>query len=175
MPPSHYCNIAINWSAGGGHNTSPNIPYQGFAYKPLYVAHFGSSRIRHPTRIAAFISAVAPNLVEHVAWEHTFYKIDPGLEKYSSRWKLVQRLIKSFSTFREQERRTLMPKAGEGAERSNGNEEFGPSANHYGVVQPAQETENGEAAASSDTDGDEGGSSEDEGDSSDEDSGSEGE
>ncbi|KAG1876396.1 hypothetical protein F4604DRAFT_696609 [Suillus subluteus] len=131
--------VFVDWSTIDRRDISPVIPYQGFAHKALSEVSFGTPRIRHPTRIAAFISAIAPNVKSIAAWHFDFYDEDPDLEKYSVRWKLVDHLVKSFSMVREQERRTkLNGDAG-------GDEEFRGSYDHYGVVQPAQETENGEA------------------------------
>ncbi|KAG1823632.1 uncharacterized protein BJ212DRAFT_1325680 [Suillus subaureus] len=135
--------VFINWSTIDGREISPVIPYQGFAHKALSEASFGSPRIRHPTRIAAFISAIALNVESIEAWDPDYYDVHPGFEKYSTRWKLVDHLVKSFSMVREQERRTKL-------NGDAGDEEFRGSYDHYGVVQPAQETENGEATVGDD-------------------------
>ncbi|KAG1748305.1 uncharacterized protein EDB91DRAFT_1245015 [Suillus paluster] len=100
--------VFINWSTIDGRDIPPAIPYQGFPHNALSTAFFGSPRIRHPTRIAAFISAIAPNVESTAAWDPDFYGEHPDFEKYSTRWKLVQRLIKSFSMVRQQERGTKL-------------------------------------------------------------------
>jgi len=122
--------ITINWSTVDGRDISPGIPYQGFTHKALSGAYFGSSMIRHPTRIAAFISAITPNVDEVVAWDYESHQLHPGYKKYFARWKLVQRLVGSFSMVRKQERKTML-NVGEG------------------VVQPAQVTANGEVTVGS--------------------------
>ncbi|KAG2155543.1 hypothetical protein DEU56DRAFT_313499 [Suillus clintonianus] len=127
--------IAVNWSAIDKHGISPDVPYQGFTHRALSHAFFSNSKIRHPTRIAAFISAIAPNMESIEAWDIDIYEEHDDFDKYSSRWYLVQRLIKSFSMVREQGRR-MMLNGGEAADED-----------HRRVAQPAQKTENGEAAA----------------------------
>ncbi|KAG1776410.1 hypothetical protein EV702DRAFT_1110718 [Suillus placidus] len=131
--------VFINWSTIDGRDISPVIPYQGFAHKALSEASFGNPRIRHPTRIAAFISAIAPNVESIEAWDPDLFEDHPDFEKYSARWKLVDHLVQSFSVVREQERgRKLNGDAG-------ADEEFKGSYDHCGVVQPVQQIENGEA------------------------------
>ncbi|KAG1814633.1 uncharacterized protein BJ212DRAFT_343004 [Suillus subaureus] len=131
--------IIMNWSTIDGHEISPDVPYQGFAHKALSQAFFGSPRIRHPARIAAFISAIAPGLGLIVSWvggsrDHS------NFGKYCIRWKVVQDLVKSFSMVREQGRRLTLV-AGEGV-NDRGIE--GPH-NHVGIAHPVQESENGDA------------------------------
>ncbi|KAG0696111.1 hypothetical protein DFH29DRAFT_952479 [Suillus ampliporus] len=98
--------VLINWSTIDRRDISLVIPYQGFSHKALSQVYFGNPRIGHPTRIAAFISAIAPNVGSIDAWDPDFHEDHPDFEKYSARWKLVQRLVESFSMVREQERRT---------------------------------------------------------------------
>ncbi|KAG2030419.1 hypothetical protein BDR03DRAFT_188619 [Suillus americanus] len=146
--------VFVNWSTIDGCDIPPVIPYQGFAHKALSQASFGNPRICHPTRIAAFISAIAPNVKSIGVWDSDFYNGHPDLEKYLSRWNLVDHLVKSFSMVREQERRTKLNGDGGGDEGSY---------DHFGVVQLAQETESGEAtvggggeSSEGDSDGDSG-------------------
>ncbi|KAG0702004.1 hypothetical protein DFH29DRAFT_851950 [Suillus ampliporus] len=128
--------VFINWSTIDRHDISPVIPYQGFSHKTLSRVYFGSPRIGHPTRIAAFISAIAPNVGLIDAWDPDLHEDHPDFEKYSARWKLVQRLVESFSMVREQERRTKL-KAGAGA-----HEEFrGPFVEVGGEVGGGDEDE----------------------------------
>ncbi|KAG1745160.1 hypothetical protein EDB19DRAFT_1692699 [Suillus lakei] len=113
--------VFINWSTIDGRDISPTIPYQGFAHKALSRVVFGSPRIRHPTRIAAFISAIAPNVESTEAWDPDFYDDHPDFKQYSARWKLVDHLVKSFSMVREQERRMQL-NGGGGADLQPGQE-----------------------------------------------------
>ncbi|KAG2144468.1 hypothetical protein DEU56DRAFT_789717 [Suillus clintonianus] len=85
--------VIVNWSTIDGHAISPDAPYGGLSHKALSKAFFGSPRIHHPERIAAFISAIAPNLASIITWTN----IDS--DKYSTRWKCV---------LREQERRMVL-------------------------------------------------------------------
>jgi hypothetical protein len=129
--------VIINWSTIDGHDISPDVPYQGFAHKALSRAFFGSPRIRNPTRIAAFISAVAPKVESIFSWD-TCSRDHPDFEKYTGRWKAVQDLVKSFSTVREQGRRlTLITGKGVDDHGIEG------SHNHIGITHP--ESENGDA------------------------------
>ncbi|KAG1729246.1 hypothetical protein EDB19DRAFT_1881820 [Suillus lakei] len=125
--------IAVDWSTIDSHDISPDVPYQGFAHEALSRAFFGAPKIRHPGRIAAFISAIAPNMKSIEVWDFDFHD-DRNIEEYSARWNLVQDLIKSFSTVRDQGRRTVL----NAGEVTNGN--FRGPDDHYGVAQPAQET-----------------------------------
>ncbi|KAG1755228.1 uncharacterized protein EDB91DRAFT_1097888 [Suillus paluster] len=136
--------IAVDWSTIDKHDISPNVPYQGFTHDALSQVFFGASKISHPTRIAAFISAIAPNLESIEAWSPDFHGHDQDFHKYSGRWNLVRYLIKSFSMVREQGRRMIL-NAGEGTDENV----RGPCG-CYGVVQPAQETENRETAVGGD-------------------------
>jgi hypothetical protein len=101
--------MVVNWTAVDEREISPDIPYQGFAHKALSYADFSCSKVgHHTTRVAAFLSAIAPKLVTIVAWHPEDYKNLLGFEKYSNRWRVVQHLVKSFSLVREQERRMVL-------------------------------------------------------------------
>ncbi|KAG1833233.1 hypothetical protein DFJ58DRAFT_228920 [Suillus subalutaceus] len=89
--------IIVNWSTIDECDVSPDAPHQGFAHKTLSEAFFGSPRIRHPTRIAAFISAITPNLESIVTWDPQFGRGQQDSKKYITRWKCVCDLIKAFS------------------------------------------------------------------------------
>ncbi|KAG2134819.1 hypothetical protein DEU56DRAFT_808797 [Suillus clintonianus] len=132
--------IAVDWSTIDGHDISPDVPYQGFAHEALSRAFFGAPRIYHPARIAAFISAIAPNMKSIQVWDFEFSEDDPDCDTYTARWDLVQDLIKSFSTVRDQGRRMVLNAGGE----ANG--KIRSPYGHCGVMQPAQETESREAA-----------------------------
>ncbi|KAG1781197.1 hypothetical protein EV702DRAFT_1193380 [Suillus placidus] len=131
--------IIMNWSTIDGQDIPPEIPYQGFAHKTLSRAFFGSPRIRHPIRIAAFISAVAPGVGSIFSWNRKS-RHHPNFEKYDIRWKAVQDLVKSLSTVREQGRR-LMLIAGEGIDDRG----IEGSHSHIGIAHSVQESESGDA------------------------------
>ncbi|KAG1760307.1 hypothetical protein EDD22DRAFT_737555, partial [Suillus occidentalis] len=76
--------VIINWTTIDKQDISSDVPYQGFAHKALSRAFFGSPRIRHPTRIAAFISAVAPKVGSISSWIDT--RDHPNAEKHYTRW-----------------------------------------------------------------------------------------
>ncbi|OJA19193.1 hypothetical protein AZE42_10781, partial [Rhizopogon vesiculosus] len=96
--------IIINWSAVDRRGISPEIPYQGFAHGALSYADFDSSTIRHVTGIAAFLSAIAPNLERVVGWDADYHIDGPDFKKYSRKWNDVHHLVKAFSIVREQGR-----------------------------------------------------------------------
>jgi hypothetical protein len=131
--------VIINWSTIDGHDISPDVPYQGFAHKALSYALFGSPRIRHPTRIAAFISAVAPKVVQVCTWIGGFRR-HINCDKYSARWTVAEDLLKTFSMVREQGRRSMLI-TGEGVD----DHRIEGSHNHIGIAHPVQESENGDA------------------------------
>ncbi|KAG2085475.1 hypothetical protein BD769DRAFT_1618516 [Suillus cothurnatus] len=133
--------VIMNWSTIDGHEISPDVPYKGFAHKALSRVFVGSPRIRHPTRIAAFISAVAPGVRAIVSWTGSRYHPQSG--KYATRWKTVQDLVKSFSVVREQGRRMMLV-AGEGVD-DRGNE-----GSH--IAHPVQESENRDSVVGGDGD-----------------------
>ncbi|KAG2144471.1 hypothetical protein DEU56DRAFT_789738 [Suillus clintonianus] len=142
--------VIVNWSTIDGHDISPDAPYGGFAHKALSTALFGSPRIHHPGRIAAFISAIAPNLASIITWtDGDREEEDIDSNKYSTRWKCVRDLIKTFSAVREQGRRMVLS----GGAGADGNQ--GPH-NHYGTAQLAHETENGDAVIGGGDKGDDG-------------------
>ncbi|KAG1817216.1 uncharacterized protein BJ212DRAFT_1576823 [Suillus subaureus] len=140
--------VIVNWSTIDGRAVSLDAPYRGFAHKAISEVFFGSPRIRHPTRIAAFISVIMPSLGSIVTWHPEFgSRKHPDSEKYSTRWKCVQDLIKIFSAVREQGRRMVL-NAGEGADGSEG------PYNHYGIAQFVHEPKNGDAAIDGDNEED---------------------
>jgi hypothetical protein len=87
---------------------SPDIPYQGFTHRALSCTDFSSSKIRHASTIAAFISAIAPRLATIVAWYTEYCEEHPVFDNYSAGRRDVQRLMKLFSMVREQERRMVL-------------------------------------------------------------------
>ncbi|OJA11501.1 hypothetical protein AZE42_06617 [Rhizopogon vesiculosus] len=104
--------ITLDWSAVDRRHISPRIPYQGFAHKALSHADFGSSRIRHVTGVAGFISAIAPKLEGIFGWDYDNHHNHEDYDMYSARWNAVHRLVKAFRMVREQER-GMMLSAGE--------------------------------------------------------------
>ncbi|KAG2071065.1 hypothetical protein BDR04DRAFT_1142485 [Suillus decipiens] len=132
--------VIVDWSTIDGDHVSLDAPYRGFAHKVLSEAFFGSPRIRHPARIAASISAIAPNLESIVTWRNMEHH---NFKKYSVRWRCVHDLIKTFSAVREQGRR-VVTNTGEGADEKRG------SYDHYGITQSAHETKHGDTTISGD-------------------------
>ncbi|KAG1837623.1 hypothetical protein DFJ58DRAFT_621907, partial [Suillus subalutaceus] len=79
--------VIVNWSTIDRCAVSLDAPYRGFAHKTISEVFFGSPRIRHPRRIAAFISAIMPSLESIVTWHPKFgSRKHPDSEKYSTRW-----------------------------------------------------------------------------------------
>ncbi|OAX30957.1 hypothetical protein K503DRAFT_870818 [Rhizopogon vinicolor AM-OR11-026] len=104
--------ITVDWSAVDRREISSGILCRGFTHTALSRADFSYSRIHHVITIAAFISAIAPKLVDIVAWPYVFSDADPDFGKYYPRWEVVQRLVKSFSIVREQEREKILNAGG---------------------------------------------------------------
>ncbi|KAG1851906.1 hypothetical protein F4604DRAFT_1959117 [Suillus subluteus] len=69
--------VLVDWSMIDVCDISPDIPYQGFSHHALSYIFVSDSKIQNPTSIAAFISAIAPN-VQFIG----------GSEKRS--WEIVQ-------------------------------------------------------------------------------------
>jgi hypothetical protein len=111
--------IAMNWSTIDRCGISPEVPYQGFAHGALSRADFQTSTIRHPTRVAAFLSAIAPKLERIVAWNSDCDDDHPDFDKYLTRWTAVHRLVEAFSLVREQGRR-MAPRAANSGEAVGG-------------------------------------------------------
>ncbi|KAG1851910.1 hypothetical protein F4604DRAFT_1933846 [Suillus subluteus] len=86
--------VPIDWSTIDVHTIPPDIPYQGFSQKALSNLFVGGSSITRPTSIAAFISAVAPNL--------------RSITGTDSSWKTVQNLLETLPMVREQGRRMML-------------------------------------------------------------------
>ncbi|OAX38269.1 hypothetical protein K503DRAFT_866266 [Rhizopogon vinicolor AM-OR11-026] len=104
--------IALDWSDVDRRDISSEIPYQGFSHNALSEADFGSSRIRHVTGVAAFLSAIAPKLEYVVGWDSDFHYDHEDCEKYSLRWKAVHHWVEALRMVREQERKRIVLSAG---------------------------------------------------------------
>lgn len=79
--------VTIDWSTIDIHTIPPDIPYRGFSHNALSILWTGGSMIENPTSIAAFISAIAPNV-------RTMYgSEDYALDEDPPRWPIVQELL----------------------------------------------------------------------------------
>ena len=105
---SHLNKVSVNvdWSAVDKPDVSPDIPYQGPPHNNLSYADFGFSRIRYTAGVAAFLSAIAPKLKHITAWVD-YDRYDCSDHKYITRWKKVNRLVKTFPAIREHDKRMM--------------------------------------------------------------------
>ncbi|KAG2038350.1 hypothetical protein BDR03DRAFT_918573 [Suillus americanus] len=106
-PRLHSVAVPINWSTIDVHTIPPDIPYQGFSQKALSNLFVGNSNIMRPTSIAAFISAIAPNVRSFTG-------------ATDSSWKTVQNLLETLPMVREQGRRMVLHELKRGIERNRG-------------------------------------------------------
>ncbi|KAG1775518.1 hypothetical protein EV702DRAFT_972950 [Suillus placidus] len=91
--------VTIDWSTIDVHTIPPDVPYQGFSQKALSNLFTGGSKIKNPTSIAAFISAIAPNVRSIEG---------PEGPEGSRRWEIVQDLLETLPMVREQGRRMIL-------------------------------------------------------------------
>ncbi|KAG0702018.1 hypothetical protein DFH29DRAFT_923403 [Suillus ampliporus] len=99
--------VTLDWRPIDHHAIPPDLPYHGFSHKALSQAFFGGSRISHPIRIAAFISAIAPNIESIEAWNLDFHEYYDAFRENSPAWRFVQDSIESLPLVREQGRRMM--------------------------------------------------------------------
>ncbi|KAG2337702.1 hypothetical protein BDR05DRAFT_760690 [Suillus weaverae] len=88
--------VTIDWSTIDVHTIPPDVPYRGFSQKALSNLYTGGSKIKNSISIAAFISAIAPNV-----------RSIEG-QKGSRRWEIVQELLETLPMVREQGRRMIL-------------------------------------------------------------------
>ncbi|KAG2156864.1 uncharacterized protein EDB93DRAFT_1200816 [Suillus bovinus] len=94
--------IPVNWSVIEMHPIPREIPYQGFSHKALSHSVFGGSKISDPISIAAFISAIAPNL-KSIVGDDDYLRDDDNHQG----WEMVQNLVTTLPIIREQGMRVM--------------------------------------------------------------------
>lgn len=80
------------------------LPGAGVRNTALESLWLGDSKITRPALVAAFLSAVAPNIEQIVSWNTPLLSGRNGKDKYMKRWKEVERLVRHFALVRRQER-----------------------------------------------------------------------
>ncbi|KIK46185.1 hypothetical protein CY34DRAFT_800697 [Suillus luteus UH-Slu-Lm8-n1] len=106
-PRLHSVAVLVDWSTIDVHAIPPDIPYQGFSQKALSRLYINGWRIENPTSIAAFISAVAPNVRTIGGWDSDIHEDDDEIHDPSA-WTIVRDLITTLPMVREQGRRMMM-------------------------------------------------------------------
>ncbi|KAG0702022.1 hypothetical protein DFH29DRAFT_805472 [Suillus ampliporus] len=99
--------ITVDWHTIDHQDIPRDIPHHGFSHKALSELFFGGSVVDHPIWIAAFISAIAPNVKSITAWDHYFHGGSDEFLKNSQIWNLVMDSIKSLPLVHEQGRRMM--------------------------------------------------------------------
>ncbi|KAF9223030.1 hypothetical protein BS17DRAFT_149807 [Gyrodon lividus] len=84
--------------------TSIKLPGAGVRNTSLEFLWLADSKITRSSLVAAFLSAVAPNIEQIVSWNTPLLSGREGKDKYRKRWREVERLIRHFSAARRQER-----------------------------------------------------------------------
>ncbi|KIK95530.1 hypothetical protein PAXRUDRAFT_11391 [Paxillus rubicundulus Ve08.2h10] len=95
-------------------DASVRLPGAGVRNTSLDSLWLADSKITRPTMVAAFLSAVAPNIEQIVSWNTPLLSGREGKDKYRKRWREVERLMRHFSTARRQEREWALRVSGEG-------------------------------------------------------------
>ncbi|KAH7925251.1 hypothetical protein BV22DRAFT_1011620 [Leucogyrophana mollusca] len=80
------------------------LPGEGVRNMSLTTLWLADSPITRPDLVAAFLSSVAPNIDNMLAWDTEPLATREGARKYKARWKRVKRLIPVFAMTRKQER-----------------------------------------------------------------------
>jgi len=83
--------------------TTERLPGGGVRNNCLESLWLADSKITRPALVAAFLSAVAPNVEQIVSWNTPLLSGREGKDKYQKRWKEVQRLVRQFALVRRQE------------------------------------------------------------------------
>ncbi|KAG1800204.1 uncharacterized protein HD556DRAFT_1020010 [Suillus plorans] len=116
--------IPVNWSMIDMHAIPRDVPYQGFSHNALSHLAFEGSKIENPISIAAFISAIAPNVksIQGDSDDEDSFEDDVFSEHYPA-WRMVQDLIPALPIIREQGMRIMLNRSLQG------------SYSHHGVAQ----------------------------------------
>ncbi|KAF9238221.1 hypothetical protein BU15DRAFT_62634 [Melanogaster broomeanus] len=83
---------------------SARLPGAGVRNMSLESLWLADSVITRPSLVAAFLSAVAPNVEQIVSWNTPLLSGKSGKDKYRKKWREVERLVRQFSAVRRQER-----------------------------------------------------------------------
>ncbi|KAG2156865.1 uncharacterized protein EDB93DRAFT_1126036 [Suillus bovinus] len=105
--------VLIDWSTIDVHTIPPDIPYQGFSQKALTKLFINGWRIENPTSIAAFISAIAPNVRSIDGWDTDYHGYDS--DGIDNSWTVVQSLIATLPMVREQGKRMILNRLARGS------------------------------------------------------------
>ncbi|KAG2109936.1 uncharacterized protein F5147DRAFT_772785 [Suillus discolor] len=106
--------IPVDWSTIDMSAIPRDVPYQGFSHNALSRLAFEGSKIENPISIAAFISAIAPNVSSIQGDDEDYYEDDVFSEHYPS-WKMVQDLIPALPIIREQGMRIMLNRSLQGS------------------------------------------------------------
>ncbi|KAG1834788.1 hypothetical protein EV424DRAFT_522215 [Suillus variegatus] len=98
--------VLIDWSTIDVHAIPPDLPYQGFSQKALSDLYINGWKIENPTSIAAFLSAIAPNVRFIDGWDVDIHGYDS--DAIGDSWTVVQNLIATLPMVREQGRRMVL-------------------------------------------------------------------
>ncbi|KIJ58173.1 hypothetical protein HYDPIDRAFT_34429 [Hydnomerulius pinastri MD-312] len=82
---------------------STRLPGAGVRNTSLESLWLADSKITRPSLVAAFLSAVAPNIEQIVTWNTPLLSGREGKDKYRKRWREVEGLVRMFSITRRQE------------------------------------------------------------------------
>ncbi|KAH7890606.1 hypothetical protein F5I97DRAFT_1836847 [Phlebopus sp. FC_14] len=89
------------------------LPGAGVRNTSLESLWLADSKVTRPHLVAAFLSAVAPNVDQIVAWNTPLLSGREGRDKYRRRWREVEKLVRVFSIARRQEREWVGRKRGD--------------------------------------------------------------
>jgi hypothetical protein len=99
--------IPVDWFMIDMHDIPRDIPYPGFSHSALSHLVFEGSRIDNPISIAAFISAIAPNVKSIQGDDEDSHEDDIFSENYPA-WTMVQDLVAALPIIRQQGMRMVL-------------------------------------------------------------------
>ncbi|KAG1846073.1 hypothetical protein DFJ58DRAFT_501358 [Suillus subalutaceus] len=119
--------VPINWFMIGMHDIPRDIPYQEFSHNALSRLVLVGSKMENPISVAAFISAIAPNVKSirrDNAYDHDDDDDDIFSEVYPT-WMIFQDLVAALPIIREQGMKMMLRRAMRGSYSHRGSAQRG--------------------------------------------------
>ncbi|KAG2030428.1 hypothetical protein BDR03DRAFT_189171 [Suillus americanus] len=116
--------VPVNWSTIDMHAIPRDIPYQGFSHNALSRLVLEGSRIDNPISIAAFISAIAPN-VKSIRRDDEDDDENGIFSDNDPTWTMVEDLITALPIIREQGMRMMLRRSMRGSYNHRGTAQLG--------------------------------------------------
>ncbi|KAG2028770.1 hypothetical protein BDR03DRAFT_545777 [Suillus americanus] len=116
--------VSINWIMIDMHAMPRDIPYPEFSHNALSHLVLVGSRIENPVSVAAFMSAIAPN-IKSIGEDNEYSDVDNIFtQEYSARM-MFQDLVTALPIIREQGMRMMFRRAMRGSHSHRGSAQRG--------------------------------------------------